>query len=34
VVKGMPNVRDVVWSEIVEVIGSKRSIPPGIIEQM
>jgi hypothetical protein len=33
-VKAMPNVRDVIWSEIVEVVGSKKSIPPGIIEQM
>jgi len=33
-VKAMPNVKDVIWSEIVEVIGSKKSIPPGIIEKM
>ena len=33
-VKAMPNVRDVIWSEIVEVVGSKKSIPPGIIEKM
>ncbi len=33
-VKAMPNVRDVIWSEIVEIVGSKKSIPPGIIEQM
>jgi DNA-binding Lrp family transcriptional regulator len=34
VVKAMPNVKDVVWSEIVEVMGTKKSIPPGIIERM
>jgi len=34
VVKAMPNVRDVIWSEIVEIVGSKRSIPYGIIDQM
>jgi DNA-binding Lrp family transcriptional regulator len=33
-VKAMPNVKDVIWSEIVEVVGSKKSIPPGIIEKM
>jgi len=33
-VKAMPNVKDVIWSEIVEVVGSKKSIPPGIIERM
>lgn len=33
-VKAMPNVRDVIWSEIVDIVGSKKSIPPGIIEQM
>ena len=34
VVRAMPYVRDVVWSEIVEVIGTKKSIPAGIIEKM
>jgi DNA-binding Lrp family transcriptional regulator len=33
-VKAMPNVRDVIWSEIVETVGTKKSIPPGIIELM
>jgi DNA-binding Lrp family transcriptional regulator len=33
-VKAMPNVRDVIWSEIVEIVGSKKSVPPGIIEKM
>lgn len=33
-VKAMPNVRDVIWSEIVDIVGSKKSIPAGIIEQM
>jgi hypothetical protein len=33
-VKAMPNVRDVIWSEIVEVLGRKRSIPPGIIARL
>jgi DNA-binding Lrp family transcriptional regulator len=33
-VKAMPDVRDVIWSEIVEVVGSKKSVPSGIIEQL
>jgi DNA-binding Lrp family transcriptional regulator len=33
-VKAMPDVRDVIWSEIVEVVGSKKSVPAGIIEQL
>ncbi len=33
-VKAMPNVRDVIWSEIVEMVGAKKSIPAGVIEQM
>ena len=33
-VKAMPSVRDVIWSEIVEVVGSKKSIPAGIIDQL
>jgi DNA-binding Lrp family transcriptional regulator len=33
-VKAMPNVKDVIWSEIVEVVGSKKSIPSGIIDRM
>ncbi len=33
-VKAMPSVRDVIWSEIVEVIGQKRSIPSSIIDRL
>src|SRR5271155_1291258 len=30
-VKAMPSVKDVIWSEIVDVIGRKRSVPSSII---
>jgi len=33
-VKGMPKVKDVVWSEIVSIVGRKRSIPAGIIDKL
>jgi DNA-binding Lrp family transcriptional regulator len=33
-VKAMPSVKDVIWSEIVEVVGSKKSIPAGIIDKL
>jgi DNA-binding Lrp family transcriptional regulator len=33
-VKGMPNVRDVIWSEIVEVLGRKQSVPSTIIDRL
>jgi DNA-binding Lrp family transcriptional regulator len=33
-VKGMPNVRDVIWSEIVEVLGRKQSVPSSIIDRL
>jgi DNA-binding Lrp family transcriptional regulator len=33
-VKAMKNVNDVVWSEIVHVIGQKRSIPSSIIDRL
>ena len=33
-VKAMPGVRDVVWSEIVQVLGRKLSIPASIIDNM
>jgi hypothetical protein len=33
-VKALPSVRDVVWSEIVEVLGRKSSIPPSIIDKL
>jgi DNA-binding Lrp family transcriptional regulator len=32
--KAMEGIREVVWTEIVEVIGRKSSIPPGIIDQL
>jgi DNA-binding Lrp family transcriptional regulator len=32
--KGMPNVRDVIWSEIVDVIGKKQSIPSEVIDAL
>jgi DNA-binding Lrp family transcriptional regulator len=32
VMKGMPNVRDVIWSEIVDVVGRKQSIPSDVID--
>jgi DNA-binding Lrp family transcriptional regulator len=33
-VKAMPSVRDVIWSEIVDVIGRKRSVPSSIIDRL
>jgi hypothetical protein len=33
-VKAMPSVRDVVWSEIVQIMGRKRSIPTSIIDML
>jgi DNA-binding Lrp family transcriptional regulator len=33
-VKAMDGVRDVIWSEIVDVMGAKRSIPSGIIDKL
>lgn len=33
-IKGMDGVRDVVWSEIVDVVGRKMSIPSSIIDQI
>ena len=33
-VKAMESVRDVIWSEIVDVIGKKRSVPSGIIDKL
>ena len=32
--KAMPNVRDVIWSEIVDVIGRKKSIPADVIDSL
>jgi hypothetical protein len=33
-IKAMEGVRDVVWSETIEVIGTKRSIPSEIIDKL
>lgn len=33
-VKAMPSVRDVVWSEIVKILGKKKSVPSSIIDSM
>jgi len=33
-VKGMENVKDAVWSEIVEVIGRKSPVPLSIIDKL
>ena len=33
-VKAMESVRDVIWSEIVDVIGKKRSVPSSIIDKL
>jgi hypothetical protein len=34
VLKGMAGVKDAMWSEIVEVVGRKMSIPMQIIDQL
>ena len=34
VIKGLEGVRDVVWSEIVSVVGQKISIPSSIIDKI
>ena len=31
-VKAMDGVQDTIWSEIVEVVGRKKSIPPRVID--
>lgn len=33
-VKAIPNVKDVIWSEIVQVLGRKMSIPTGILDNI
>ena len=33
-IKGMDGVNDVVWSEIVSVVGRKKSIPSSIINKL
>ena len=31
-VKALPSVRDVVWSEIVKIVGKKRSVPSSVLD--
>jgi DNA-binding Lrp family transcriptional regulator len=31
-VKAMPSVKDVIWSEIVKIVGRKRSVPSAVID--
>ena len=33
-IKGMDGVNDVIWSEIVSIVGRKKSIPSSIIDQL
>jgi len=33
-VKAIPNVIDAIWSEIVKIVGKKRSVPSSIIDQL
>lgn len=33
-VKAIPNVKDAIWSEIVKIVGKKRSVPSSIIDQL
>ncbi len=33
-VKAMDSVKDVIWSEIIDVMGAKRSVPSGIIDKL
>jgi DNA-binding Lrp family transcriptional regulator len=33
-VKAMPSVKDVIWSEIVKIVGKKRSVPSTIIDNI
>ena len=33
-IKGMDGVSDVIWSEIVSVVGRKKSIPSTIIDKL
>ena len=32
--KSMPGIKDVVWSEVVEIVGSKTSVPTQIIDRL
>ena len=31
-VKAIPSVRDVIWSEIVKIVGQKRSVPSSVLD--
>jgi DNA-binding Lrp family transcriptional regulator len=31
-VKAIPSVRDVIWSEIVKIVGKKRSVPSSVLD--
>jgi len=33
-IKGMPSVRDVIWSEIVQIVGRKKSVPASVIDRL
>ena len=33
-VKAIPNVIDAIWSEIVKIVGKKRSVPSSVIDQL
>jgi hypothetical protein len=33
-VKAMHSVKDVIWSEIVKILGNKRSVPASIIDML
>lgn len=33
-VKAMPSVKDVIWSEIVKIVGKKRSVPSSILNNI
>ncbi len=33
-VKAMPNVKDVIWSEIVQIVGKKPSVPHSVIDAL
>lgn len=33
-VKAMTSVKDVIWSEIVQIVGKKRSVPSSIIDNI
>jgi len=33
-IRALPNVRDVIWSEIVDVIGRKKSVPSEVIDSL